>query len=81
MLDLNEICQPGERITIVTREAVIVGIVPELYGPHEGAERWAAQPLDPIIHRERLHLRAHSFGGCASGVGIEVQLVRLRGQD
>jgi len=85
MLDLNKICQPGERITIVTREAVIVGIVPLTYHPHGSAEPWAAQPLDPIIHRERLYLHTRSFPGCALGVGsevgIEVQLVRLRGQD
>jgi len=81
MLDLNKICQPGERITIVTREAVLVGVIPETYHPHGDVEAWASQVLDPLFDKARLHLHTHSFGGCASGVGIEVGVVRSRGQD
>ncbi len=81
MLDLDKYCQPGERITIVTKEAVIIGVIPETYHPYGCAEEWASQILDPLTDRARLHLHAPEFPGCASGVGIEVQVVRARGQD
>ena len=81
MFDLDKYCQPGERVTIVTREALIIGVVPETYHPHGSAEDWAAVFLDPFTGRSRLYLHTHSFSGCASGVGIEVEVVRVRGQD
>lgn len=81
MLDLNKICQPGERITIITRETIIVGTVPETYHPHGGARDWAAKILDPLTSRQRMCLRTHDFRACASEVGIEVEVVRERGTD
>lgn len=81
MFDLDKYCQPGERITIVTKNAVIIGVIPETYGPFKGPEGWAAQALGPLTNKIRLHLHALGFPGCASGVGIEVQVVRARGQD
>lgn len=81
MFDLDKCCQPGERITIVTKNTVIVGVIPETYGSFRSPEEWAAQALGPLTDKIRLHLHALGFPGCASGVGIEVQVVRARGQD
>ena len=81
MFDLDKYCQPGERVTIITKGAIIVGVIPEAYEPFRGAEEWAAQALGPLTDKMRLHLHALGFPGCASGVGIEVQVVRARGQD
>jgi len=81
MFDLDKCCQPGERITIVTRTTVIVGTIPETYEPHASAEEWAAEVRDPLTDRVRLHLHTHGFSRCASGVGIGVEVVRSRGQD
>jgi len=65
MLDLTIICQPGDRITLVTKDKIIVGNV---------------LPPDTVLQEpagETLFLHTQGSLGCA----VEVVLVRERGQD
>ncbi len=93
MLDLNQICQPGERVTIVTRTKIIVTTVKEVDPDQQGfcqgpttienswveRDQYVAQEPLPDQCDGLLTIRTRGVRGCA--VDLEVAVVRERGQD
>ncbi len=93
MLDLNQICQPGERVTIVTRTKIIVTTVKEVDPDQQGfcqgpttienswveRDQYVAEEPEPDQCDGLLTIRTRGVRGCA--VDLEVAVVRERGQD
>lgn len=93
MLDLNQICQPGERVSIVTKTKVIVVTVkevdPDQQGFYQGPttiansfvvrDQYVAQEPLPDQCEGALTLRTRGVRGCA--VDLKIHTVRERGQD
>lgn len=90
MLSLDKICQPGERVTIVTKTTIVVATAVDVGS--EG-EFWKSPGViqnsivdgdwfickEPKDRTEELQLRTRGTSGCA--VGLKVESVRDRGHD